>query len=121
MNVLTQNIGLIGIAVVFLFVVIAMIYKDSVLDFVKANFGVIVLVTMFSLLLAVAFHVFHEANANPASKDFLAWLEQKAGEVLAAVLTAIVTVRATNGRSSDGNGKVPPPVTRVPTSPDAHP
>lgn len=102
------NFGLISIAVIFVLLIIGMAYKESVLDFVKANFGLIVLLTLFTLLLAVAFHVFHEATNNPSSKDFLAWLEQKAGEVLAAVMTLIVGVRAANGRSSDGNGKLPP-------------
>lgn len=106
---MTENFGLISIAVIFVLLIIGMAFRESVLDFVKANFGLIVLLTLFSLLLAVAFHVFHESNVNSASKDFLAWLEQKAGEVLAAVMTLIVGIKAANGRSSDGNGKVPPP------------
>lgn len=108
MELLNQNVGLIGIAVVFVLLVVAMTFKESVLDFVKANMGLLVLLTLFCLLLAVAFHVFHEATANPAAKDFLDWLKQKAGEVLASVMTLIVGIKAANGRSSDGNGKVPP-------------
>lgn len=109
-SLLNENFGLLAIALIFVLLVLGMAFKEAVLDFVKANFGLIVLLTLFSLLLAVAFHVFHEASNNPSAKDFLAWLEQKAGEVLAAVMTLIVGIKAANGRSSDGNGKVPPPV-----------
>jgi hypothetical protein len=108
---MNENFGLISISAIIALLVLAMAFKSAVLDFVKANIGLIILLTLFSLLLAVAFHVFHE-NANPAGKDFLAWLEQKAGEVLASVMTVIVGARAANGRSGDGNGngngKTPP-------------
>lgn len=117
---MSENFGLISIAVVFALVVIAMIFKESVLDFVKANSGLLVLVALFSLLLAVAFHVFHEANSNPSSKDFLAWLEQKAGEVLASVMTLIVGIKATNGRSSDSTNKTPAPAP-TPGAAGSHP
>lgn len=108
MTLLSDNLGLIGVAVILVVLIVAMIWKETVLDFVKANFGLIVLLILFSLMVAVAFHVYHESNANPSAKDFLSWLEQKAGEVLAAIMTLIVGVRAANGRSSDGNGKLPP-------------
>lgn len=106
---MNENLGLFAIAVIFVLLVLAMTFKESVLDFVKANMGLLVLLTLFCLLLAVAFHVFHEAGANPSAKDFLDWLKQKAGEVLASVMTLIVGIKAANGRASDGNGKVPPP------------
>lgn len=117
---MNENFGLISIAVIFVLLLIAAFFKDTILDFVKANFGLIVLLSLFSLLLSVAFHVFHQSVANPSAKDFLAWLEQKAGEVLASVMTVIVGARAANGRSSDGNGKVPPPAPAAVTTTD-HP
>ena len=99
------NFGLLLVGAMFLLVVVAMFYRPPVLDFVKGNFGLLVLVLLFMTLLAISFHVFHEASGNPASKDFLAWLEQKAGEVLASVMTVIVGAKATNQRASDnGNG-----------------
>lgn len=104
---LVANIGLIALAVLLFVLLAAMIWRDTVLDFVKANFGLIVLLVLFSMLLAVAFHVFHDPNQN--SKDFLGWLEQKAGEVLAAIMTLIVGVRNTNQRAGEnGNGKDQP-------------
>jgi hypothetical protein len=118
---LAANLGLIGLGVILLVLLAAMIWRDTVLDFVKANFGLVVLLILFSMLLAVAFHVFHNASQN--SGDFLAWLEQKAGEVLAAIMTLIVGVRAANQRAGEsGNGKDPSaPVPAPPLSGATHP
>jgi len=76
-------------------------WKPLALDFVKANFGLLVLTLLFMTLLAISFHVYHEGSTNALGKDFLAWLEQKAGEVLASVMTVIVGARATNQRAGD--------------------
>lgn len=105
------NLGL--LLVVFLFVagLVGMTFRQGVLDFAKANFGLLVLLLLFMTLLAVSFHVFHEQSTNALSKDFLAWLEQKAGEVLAAVMTLIVGIRNTNQRLSDQKPTPVPPVT----------
>ena len=116
---LVANIGLIALAVLLFVLLAAMIWRDTVLDFVKANFGLIVLLVLFSMLLAVAFHVFHDPNQN--SKDFLAWLEQKAGEVLAAIMTLIVGVRAANGRASDKDQTTVPASPPGPVSGASHP
>lgn len=102
------NLALVLMVVLFVVGLVMMAFNDAVLDFVKANFGLVVLLLLFFTLFAVAFHVFHE-NANPNSKDFLAWIEQKGGEVLASIMTMIVGVRAANSRASDskttnGNG-----------------
>lgn len=109
MALLSDNIGLIGVAVVIIFLIIAMVWRETILDLVKANLGLIILLVLFSVMLAVAFHVYHESAANPSAKDFLAWLEQKAGEVLASIMTLIVGVRAANARSSDPGGGKPSP------------
>jgi hypothetical protein len=104
------NLGL--LLVVFLFVagLVGMTFRQGVLDFAKANFGLLVLLLLFMTLLAVSFHVFHEQSTNALSKDFLAWLEQKAGEVLAAVMTLIVGIRNTNQRLSDQKPTPLPPM-----------
>lgn len=88
-------------AILFILALAAVAFKPSILDFVKANFGLIVLIAIWATLLSASFHVFHEANQNTLGKDFLAWLEQKAGEVLASIMTLIVSTRATNQRASD--------------------
>lgn len=95
------NLALLAVIAVILFGLIAAIWKPMALDFVKANFGLLVLVLLFMTLLAISFHVYHETQANTLGKDFLAWLEQKAGEVLASVMTVIVGTKATNQRSTD--------------------
>lgn len=102
--ILGANLILVVLIVVFLMGLIAMAMKDSLIDFVKANFGLLVLLLIFLTLLGVTFHVFHEAVTNPTSKDFLTWLEAKAGEVLAAVMTLIVGVRSAKDRSGDKGG-----------------
>lgn len=99
------NLVLVALIVMFFIGLILMAYKPSVLDFVKANFGLFVLMLLFMTLLAISFHTFHESSTNSLSKDFLAWLEQKAGEVLASIMTVIVGARNSNQRSGDnGNG-----------------
>jgi hypothetical protein len=99
------NLVLAALIVMFFVGLFLMAYKPSVLDFVKANFGLFVLLLLFMTLLAISFHTFHEASTNSLAKDFLAWLEQKAGEVLASIMTVIVGARAANQRTGDnGNG-----------------
>ena len=101
------NIGLIALAIIAVLFLAAILYKETVLDFVKANFAMILLVYIFLVLLAVSFHIFHEQSGNPLAKDFLAWIEQKAGEVLAGLLAVLTTARNTKQRSGDsgsGNG-----------------
>lgn len=102
--ILGANLLLVVLIVLFLMGLIAMAMKDSLIDFVKANFGLLVLLLLFLTLLGVTFHVFHESASNPTAKDFLTWLEGKAGEVLAAVMTLIVGVRAANTRAGDRGG-----------------
>jgi hypothetical protein len=103
------NLGMLLIVSMFVAGVVGMIFNRSILDFAKANFGLLILVLLFMTILAVSFHVFHEQSQNTLSKDFLAWLEQKAGEVLAAIMTLIVGVRNTNQRKTDN----PPPNPQV--------
>ena len=111
---LGANIGLIVLAAISVLILAAILYKETVLDFIKGNLGLFILLLLFLTLLAVSFHVFHEAASNALSKDFLAWLEQKAGEVLASIMTVIVGAVTTNRRSSDakngtnGNGNGSP-------------
>jgi hypothetical protein len=101
---LAPNMGFIVIGVLFIATLVAVMFKETVLEFVKANFGLLVLLTLFMTLLAISFHVFHESSDNTVGKDFLAWLEQKAGEVLASIMTVIVGARAGNQRASDSGG-----------------
>ena len=95
------NVGLLAASILFVLGVVAMVLKSNMLDFVKANLGLFILVFLFVILLGISFHVFHEASANTLSKDFLAWLEQKAGEVLASIMTLVVSAKAANVRASD--------------------
>jgi hypothetical protein len=75
-------------------------------DFLKANFGLCVLLTLFLVMLgAWLFIYFHAA---PAGGDSIAWLQAKDGEVLAAIMTMIVGAVATNRRSSDSGNGTPP-------------
>jgi hypothetical protein len=78
------------------------------MDFIKANFGLLVLVIIFTILLglltASAFH----ANIN-GMPDFVAWLESKAGEVLASIMTVIVGAVTRDRRSSDPQAPAPAP------------
>jgi hypothetical protein len=101
------NIALIAL-IVFGFGALAVIlWKPTVMDFVKANLGQFTLLLLFLVLLSISFHVFHEASSNSLAKDFLAWLEQKAGEVLASIMTLVVSAKNTNQRAGDntnGNG-----------------
>lgn len=99
-----NNLTLIAIIVLTFGVFAAMMWKDTVLDFIKANLGLFILLLLFLVLLGISFHVFHEANANTLGKDFLAWLEQKAGEVLASIMTLVVSAKTANNRASDRNG-----------------
>lgn len=106
------NIALLAIITMILLGLLVAIWKPLALDFVKANFGLLILTLLFTTLLAISLHVYREGSTNALGKDFLAWLEQKAGEVLASVMTVIVGARATNQRATDnpsnatnGNGK----------------
>lgn len=110
--ILGANLILVVLLVLFIAGLIAMALKDSLIDFVKANFGLLVLLLLFLTILGVTFHIFHE-SVNPMAKDFLTWLEGKAGEVLAAVMTLIVGVRAANGRNGD---KAPDPASTAPST-----
>jgi high-affinity Fe2+/Pb2+ permease len=96
--------GLIVASLLFTVGLMAMLFKSNLLDFVKANLGLFILVFLFMILLAMSFHSFHEASQNPLSKDFLAWLEQKAGEVLASIMTLVVGAKSANNRQSDKVG-----------------
>lgn len=98
------NVGLLAATILFVLGVVAMVFRSNLLDFVKANLGLFILVFLFVSLLAMSFHVFHEASSNTLSKDFLAWLEQKAGEVLASIMTLVVSAKAANSRASDKGG-----------------
>jgi hypothetical protein len=101
------NLALFAVLALVVSGVVAACFNAGILDFVKANFGLLVLLLLFLTLLAVSFHVFHESSQQPIAKDFLSWLEQKAGEVLASIMTVIVGARAANGRTGDtknGNG-----------------
>ena len=111
------NLGLLLVVILFIGGMVGIVFREGMMDFVKANFGLLVLLLLFMTLLAVSFHIFHEQSGNPLAKDFLAWLEQKAGEVLASVMTLIVGVRAANGRSGDtknGNGTTGNSTTEAP-------
>lgn len=99
-----NNLTLLAIIILTFGIFGAMMWKDTVLDFVKANLGLFILLVLFLTLLGISFHVFHEANANTLGKDFLSWLEQKAGEVLASIMTLVVSAKTANGRASDKNG-----------------
>lgn len=114
--ILGANLILVVLLVLFLMGLIAMAMKDSLIDFVKANFGLLVLLLLFLTLLGVTFHVFHESATNPTAKDFLTWLEGKAGEVLAAVMTLIVGVRTANMRAGDKGGSSDSTTTAPPSS-----
>lgn len=101
------NIALIALIIFGIGVWATILWKPTVLDFVKANLGQFTLLLLFLVLLSISFHVFHEASTNTLSKDFLAWLEQKAGEVLASIMTLVVSAKAANQRAGDttnGNG-----------------
>jgi hypothetical protein len=73
------------------------------IDFLKANFGLLVLLAIFTLLHFTAFHIVHHAT----DASWQEWIQQKEGEILAAVLTVIVGAKVGNGRATDkpsGNG-----------------
>lgn len=114
--ILGANLILVVVLTVFVTGLIFMALKNTLVDFVKANFGMMVLLLLFLTVLGVTFHVFHESATNPAAKDFLGWLEGKAGEILASLLTLLVTVRAANTRSGESGATTPPPST-TPSSP----
>jgi len=122
---LAPNIGFIVIGILLFAALGAMIFKSAVLEFVKVNFGLFVLLTLFMTLLAISFHVFHESSQNTIGKDFLAWLEQKAGEVLASIMTVIVGARVGNQRASDpgpgSNGNTTTTKTTTSTTGAIHP
>lgn len=98
-----SNLALVALVVLVFAVFAAMMWKDTVLDFIKANLGLFILLLLFLTLLGISFHVFHEANNNTIAKDFLSWLEQKAGEVLASIMTLVVSAKTANGRAGDKN------------------
>jgi len=98
------NVGLLAASILFVLGMVAMVFRSNLMDFVKANLGLFILVFLFVILLGISFHVFHEASANTLSKDFLAWLEQKAGEVLASIMTLVVSAKAANSRAGDKGG-----------------
>jgi len=78
-------------------------------DFIKANFGLCVLLALFFAMLNAWLYIYF--HANPAGGDSIAWLQAKDGEVLAAIMTLIVGTQVTNRRSTDnrdGNGATPP-------------
>lgn len=110
------NLILVVLLVLFIAGLITMAFKDNLVDFVKANFGLLVLLLLFLSLLGVTFHVFHESISNPVAKDFLTWLEGKAGEVLAAIMTLIVGVRAANQRSGESGSTTPSPTSTTTSS-----
>lgn len=111
------NVALLAIIIMILAGLVVAMWKPVALDFVKANFGLLVLTLLFMTLLTISLHVYREGSTNALGKDFLAWLEQKAGEVLASVMTVIVGARATNQRATDnpnvtnGSGKNLPSTT----------
>lgn len=76
-------------------------------DFIKANVGIFILVFLFLLLFGTSVFTYI-TNQHPSAGDYTSWVEQKAGELLAAILTAIVGSRNTDKRSTDppktGNG-----------------
>lgn len=78
-------------------------------DFIKANVGIFILVLLFLLLFGTSVFTYI-TNQHPSAGDYTSWVEQKAGELLAAILTAIVGSRTADKRSTDipkavnGNG-----------------
>src|ERR1700690_1021500 len=117
------NIAFLALAILALGIFVLIFWKTTVLDFVKANLGMFTLLLIFLVLLSISFYVFHAASSNSLSKDFLAWLEQKAGEVLASIMTLVISSKNTNQRAGDtgngsgsGNGNGPSSSTNTSTS-----
>jgi hypothetical protein len=65
------------------------------IDFLKANFGLLLLLFIWAILHWSAHHAVH-ANLP----DWLSWLLGKEGEILAAILTVIVGSKG-NQRAND--------------------
>lgn len=72
------------------------------MDFLKANFGLLVLLVIALVLHMSAFHAVHSAGEG----DWLGWLQGKEGEILAAVLTVIV---GNKGNQRTGDKQPEPP------------
>lgn len=80
-------------------------------DHFRANFGLWVLVLIFLLMVALVLVIYF--IPRPGGADLLTWLQGKAGEVLAAIMTMIVgAVAATRrkGENGNNNGTPIPPI-----------
>lgn len=80
-------------------------------DHFKANFGLWALIFIFMVVIGLAVLIYF--MPRPGGADFLTWLQGKAGEVLAAIMTMIVGAVAASRRKDDKNGNGTPSPTPI--------
>lgn len=77
-------------------------------DFLKANFGICILVLLFAGMVTLAVCIATHPNWTSAS-DFLTWTQGKVGEILASIMTIIVGGATGHGRrAGDRDGDTNP-------------
>lgn len=89
-------------------------------DTLKANLGLFILTLLLFVFLGMCFYVYIAPNSTAV--DFMKWLEGKAGEVLASIMTIIVSAATGGRRAGDSNGSsVPAQSAPASPAPAPHP